>query len=412
MNKTQIAIFILLTALTQFSAGQWRGPDRDGHFPERGLLTTWPKDGPELMLKTSGIGEGFSSPVLHRGTIYVTGKKDTLDYLSSINLNGEINWQVPYGRSWIRSFGNSRSTPFLEDNRAYLLSGTGRLVCVDAGSGEEIWSADADKDFEADWHTWGLAESPLVVDDLVICSPTGQQTNMVAYNKFTGELVWQTVALGGQRSYVSPRLYEHGDSRLILGMSTHDVYAVDPASGEIAWSYPYHLQCEVEGRIRTIYTNTPLYRGREIFITSGYNNPAIMLELSADGKSVREKWRSNTLDNHHGHVVLVGDHLYGANWHDNRYGDWVCVDWETGEDMWTKKWYNKGSIITDGEMLYIYEEKSGNVALVKADPHKFEISGTFRVADGSGPHWAHPYINDGKLLLRHGDFLFVYNIRP
>jgi outer membrane protein assembly factor BamB len=33
------------------------------------------------------------------------------------------------------------------------------------------------------------------------------------------------------------------------------------------------------------------------------------------------------------------------------------------------------------------------------------------VNGGTGPHWAHPFISDGKLYLRHGDVLMVYNIK-
>jgi outer membrane protein assembly factor BamB len=358
-----------------------------------------------------GIGEGFSSPVEHNGTIYVTGKTDTLDYLTSINPDGEINWRIPYGRSWIRSYGNSRSTPFLEEDRAYLFSGTGRLVCVNAGSGEEIWSVMVDSIFEADWHRWGLAESPLVVDDLVFCSPAGKKTAMVAYNKYTGKLVWQTEPVGGQRSYVSPVLYEHNGIRLILGKTSKSLYAVDPSNGEIFWTYEYYTQKEKHRESGAIITNTPLCHGNEIFITTGYDYPAIMFTLSDDGRTLTEKWRNDTLDNHHGHVVRVGNYLYGANWYDNRNGDWLCLDWDTGKEMWVESWFTKGSIITAGNMLYIYEEKSGNVGLLEASPEGFKLKGTFQITHGAGPHWAHPGIYNGKLMIRHGDAMFVYNVQ-
>jgi hypothetical protein len=48
---------------------------------------------------------------------------------------------------------------------------------------------------------------------------------------------------------------------------------------------------------------------------------------------------------------------------------------------------------------------------VKPNPDHFDLISTFRVTDGTGPHWAHPAIQGGKLLIRHGDVLLVYNIR-
>jgi outer membrane protein assembly factor BamB len=405
-----IKIFFLLAMVSAVSA-QWRGPDRNGHFPGEGLLSEWPDGGPELLFSVSGIGEGFSSAVEYKGTIYVTGKLDSMDYLTSIGPGGEINWQVPYGRSWIRSFPNSRSSPFLVDDRAYLLGGKGRLVCADALTGKELWAVDVDEDFGADWHNWGLSESPLVVDDLVFCCPAGEQTAMVAFDKETGELVWKTRSIGGQRSYVSPVLYPYEGGRMILGMTSKYFYAVNPANGEILFTFSYYDQARKYRESGAILTNTPLFRGNEIFITTGYDYPAIMFALSEDGHSLTEKWRSDSLDNHHGHVVRVGDYLYGSNWYDNRNGDWVCLDWNTGETKWVEHWHTKGSIIFSDGMLYIYEEKSGNVGLVYPDPSGFDLRGTFQITDGEGPHWAHPAIYDGKLMIRHGDFLKVYDIR-
>lgn len=90
---------------------------------------------------------------------------------------------------------------------------------------------------------------------------------------------------------------------------------------------------------------------------------------------------------------------------------WVCVDWNTGKTLWTAKWYNQGSVIAADGMLYIYEEKSGHVGLVKPDPSKLNVVSEFQITKGEGPFWAHPVINDGKLYIRHGDLLMVYLIK-
>jgi len=411
MKRTAILIFLFLPFVAAAQPDQWRGPARDGHYPDKDLLKTWQKDGPELIFQVSGIGEGFSTPVEHRGIIYVTGKKDTMDLLTAIDQEGQVKWQIPYGRSWIRSFSNTRCTPTLEENRIYLISGTGQLVCMDAEKGDKLWSANTDADFEAEWHEWGISESPLIVDDMIICTPSGEQTTMVAYDKLTGELIWKSKPTGGERSYVSPVLYEYNDLRFILGMTSRDVIAVDPENGKILWTYPYYLSGGEDFDEGGIMTNTPVFHEDEIFITTGYDFPSVMLKLSADGKSISEKWRNEILDNHHGHVVKMGDYIYGANWKDNRRGLWVCLNWNTGDVMWEKKWHTKGSIITDSELLYIYEEKDGYVGLLKPDNEQFEIISTFQIKDGEGPHWAHPSIYNGKLLIRHGDILFLYNIR-
>jgi hypothetical protein len=110
-------------------------------------------------------------------------------------------------------------------------------------------------------------------------------------------------------------------------------------------------------------------------------------------------------------VVEVDGKIYGSNWKSNREGKWVCMDWNTGEIEYVADWYTKGSMVYADGMLYVYEERTGHVGLVKPDPKGFEVVSSFKVTKGTGPHWAHPFIADGKLFLRHGDVLLVYNIK-
>jgi len=96
---------------------------------------------------------------------------------------------------------------------------------------------------------------------------------------------------------------------------------------------------------------------------------------------------------------------------DNVNGNWVSVNWGTGKTNWEARWFTKGSIISADGMLYCYEDKSGNIGLVKPNPEKFELVSSLKIQKGSGPHWAHPSIYDGKLFVRHGESLMVYNLR-
>jgi outer membrane protein assembly factor BamB len=390
---------------------QWRGPHRDGIYPDKNLLKSWPQNGPELVLSVKNIGRGFSSPVMSNGIIYVTGMFDTTDYLTAMDMNGNFKWQVPYGRSWLQDPPDTRSTPTVEANRVYVVSGTGRLVCIDAGTGKEIWAVDVDKDYKSEWHRWGVAESPLIVDDKVVCTPGGKETSLVAFDKITGKLIWKSGSVGGQRSYVSPILFEYNSLRLILAMTTTNFFVVDPRNGVVQCSYPFYLKSSDPEPSGAILANTPVYMNDEIYITGGYNLPSVMLKLAPDGKSLTEKWVDNTLDNHHHGVVQVGGYIYGSNWIHNNKGNWVCLNWDTGKVEYESEWYSKGNIIYADGMLYLYEEKSGNVGLVKADPSKFEVISSFKVTEGNGQHWAHPAIFDGKLYIRHGDVLLVYNIK-
>lgn len=410
----KLCFLITLLPLTgAFSqSAQFRGENRDGIYHETGLLKSWPEGGPKCILTIEGIGKGFSSAVISAETIYVTGMKEAKDYLSAISFDGKIKWQVTYGNSWTKSFPESRCTPTVDGNRIYVLSGTGRLACIDAIDGKEIWAAEVDADFESQWHEWGVAESLLLVDNLVICTPAGKKAAVVAYDKVSGKLAWQTKSFDGQRSYASPVLFKWKDFRYILASTTKEMIAVIPETGKVVWSFT-HWQADRDQNEDggQIYINNPTIKDNEIFLTRGYNYPSMMLSVSADGKSVTEKWIDKTLDDHHHGVVVVDGFIYGSNWINNGKGNWVCLDWNTGAVKWEQTWNNKGPIILADGMLYIIDEKSGNVGLVKPDPAKFDLISSFKIDKGTGPYWAHPSIYDGKLLIRHGDVLMVFRIK-
>lgn len=402
-------IFLGFVLLSNAQTTQWRGPDRDGHFAETGLLKTWPESGPELLLQVEEIGKGYSSPIWVDGMIYTTGMIDTLDHLTAINPDGSFKWQVPYGRSWNKSFPDTRSTPTIDGNRIYVQSGTGQLSCINRENGVILWSVEVDKDFEGEYHIWGNSETPLIVDDKVICTPGGQKTSVVAFDKMTGETLWQTKSLGGPRAYASATVYKYRDLKYILAVIGTDLIAVVPETGEVAWHYKY-WDAKKWDQNGLIWTNTPVFHENEIFLTMGYDYPAVMLEMDTLGKGVTEKFIDHTFDNHHHGVILHDGYLYGSNWQNNKRGKWVCMKWDTGEIVYVDDWDTKGAMIMADGMLYCYNEK-GNVGLVKPDPDGFEVISEFKIKEGAGPHWAHPFIADGKLLIRHGEVLMVYDVK-
>ncbi|WP_347840240.1 PQQ-binding-like beta-propeller repeat protein [uncultured Draconibacterium sp.] len=407
---TLIAIFVAFNLCAQ-DLIEFRGIGRSGHYPETSLLKQWPENGPELLLKIEGVGKGYSTPIVVNQTIYVTGiKTDTTDMLSAFSLKGELLWDTPYGRSWTRSYTDSRSTPTYSDGKLYVSSGTGQLSCIDAQTGKLIWKVDAVEKYGGEIHRHGDAEAPLVVHNMVAYMVGGEKNTMVAFNKNNGEEIWQSKSLGGAKSYASPTLIQHNNRPIILAQTTDNLIGIDARNGTTLWNYnliQYHTSRQGVGG----NTNPPLYHNGEIFVTSGYDHPGLMFSLSEDGNTIRLKWQNDTLDNHHGGVVLLNGNIYGANWQHNSRGKWVSLNWETGKANWENEYENKGSIITADNMLYLYEEKRGNVALVEPSTEALKIKGSFVINDGAGPHWAHPAIYDGKLFIRHGDVLLIYNIR-
>jgi outer membrane protein assembly factor BamB len=395
---------------------EWRPENRTGVSAEKGLLKSWPESGPQLLWFNQELPSGFSSPTFGNECIYLTGNKDKSDILVAMDTLGKIKWQTPYGNSWNESYPESRCTPTVEGNRVYVSSGSGEIACIDGNSGAIIWSVKASEIYKGTFAPWGIAESLLIDGDKLYFSPCGQETTTIALNKKTGKFIWKTESLNDRPAYVSPILINYSGKKLLINVSASYIFAVDVRIGKIAWKIK-HLDLNAQKALAewsdapAIKCVTPLFKDGKIYVTGGYNHGGIMLKLTEGGNKAVVAWTDDVLDVHHGGVVLINGYIYGSNWLSNNDGNWCCIDWNTGKKEYEEHWKCKGSIISAEGLLYIYDERSGNVGLVKANPEKFDLISSFKITKGSGPYWAHPVIHNCKLFIRHGKVLMAFDIK-
>jgi outer membrane protein assembly factor BamB len=396
---------------------EWREENRTGVSAETGLLTSWPEGGPELIWMTTELPRGYSSVTFGNNTIYTTGFDGENDVLIALDSYGKIKWQTSYGRPWMESDPESRCTPTVEGDKVYVSSGFGDLACIDGISGEIIWSLEASEIYKGTYGQWGIAESLIIDGEKIYFSPGGPETMTIALDKTTGELIWKSESLDSKPGYVSPILIEYAGKKMIINVSLSYIFAVDASDGTILWKIRhedtvdhsgYHNQWPTLPLIKCV---TPLYKDGKIYVTGGYDTGAVMLAMNDDGTDVTVVWTDKVLDVHHGGVVLIDGYIYGANWINNGEGYWCCVEWNTGKKMWEEEWNKKGSIISAEGLLYIYDERHGNVGLLRPDTEKFDLISSFRIKEGSGPYWAHPVINNGVLYIRHGEALIAFDIK-
>jgi outer membrane protein assembly factor BamB len=385
---------------------EWRGIGRTGVYNETGLLKEWPENGPSLLWSISNLPIGNSSVSIANGMIFTTGLHVDFDAIVAMDMQGNVKWQKPFGRAWTQSYPDSRATPTIDGDLVYVASGMGDLACFKALTGELVWDRKVSEEYKGTYGRWGLAESLFILDNKVFFTPGGDETTMVALDKFNGKTLWKSKSLKEKPSYTSPMVIDYGGRKTIVNVTENSIFGVNPDNGEIIWTFDFGKYAEE----RNNNINTPIYHDGHIFVTSGYNHKSVMLKLSHDATSVSLVWVDEVLDVHHGGAVKVGNYIYGSNWKHNSMGNWVCLDWETGKVMYEKEWINKGSIISADEMLYCYEEKTGNIALVKPTPEDFKVVSSFKINSNRGPFWAHPVIKDGRLYIRHRNSLFVYNI--
>lgn len=412
IRLTCVLVIMITSSIELVNAqeAQWRGPNRDGVFPDTSLLSEWPAEGPEVLFVAEGLGKSFSSAVATSDMIFTTGVKDSTEYLTAMDQKGNILWQKPYGRCWEKSFPESRSTPTIDGERIYVHTGMDRLSCFNTKTGEEIWMVDIHEEYNSSWDMFGVSESPLIVDDKILTTPAGESTTVIALDKITGKLIWKSESMGTHKSNMAGMAIDHcGKKYFITATQTH-VLGVDVENGEIMWTYHYNF-LDSNGDNTTILANTPVYQDSCLWISNGWETKSVMLAINPDGKSVEEKYSDQTFDNQNHGVVLVDGFLYGSNFTGRNSGKWVCMNWNTGEIVWIADFHNKGPIIYADGMLYCLEEKRGNIALIKADPKEFKVTSTFKIEEGKGPFWARPAIYNGMLLVRHGDVLIAYDIK-
>jgi len=375
-------------------------------------LKSWPANGPGLVWKYDGLGKGWSSPTIANARIFVTGATNKKENLICLDLNGKMKWKVAYG-STAAFYRGARSTPAFDSGLVYVISGTGEVVCINTKKQIIEWKLNGYKISGGKSHHFGTAESPLVYDGKVFYTPCGQRTSMVAFDKLTGQIVWESPSLDDQSAYVSAVVIHRGEHDIIVTVTGMHIIGVDARTGEFLWTYHYVEKHMTRTKTNMLVQNavTPIYSDGQLYVTSGYNHVGVALQLSDDGRRVSLLWQDNTLDCHHGGVILHNGYIYGSSWHGNLKGSWVCLDWQTGQVMYDHTWYNKGSILYADEMLYCYEEKKGHIALVRPTPEAFDIVSSFQITMGSGEHWAHPVLCDGRLYIRHGDSLMVYDVK-
>lgn len=420
MNRIILLISMVLCCASGITKAQtleqWRGPHRDGIFPESGLLTQWPAEGPKLLWCTEGLPKGFSSACVTPAGIFTTGLVDTMDVVIGMDLNGQVKWKTPYGKYWRASFQDSRCTPTFENNKLYVTSGNGDVACIDALTGSIIWKVKASEKFGGTYGEWGIAESILILDDKIFFTPGGPKTTMVALNKNTGETIWMSETINDDPGYGSPNLIEYGGKKLILNITAMYLIAIDPDNGKIVWKIKYFdinsgASTKVWPDAPKINTFTPIFENGYVYITQGYNHCGAMFKLADDASNASLVWTDSLLDVHHGGVIWMNGYIYGSNWINNGDGKWCCIESKTGKKMYEQAWNCKGSIVSADGLLYIYDEKKGNVGLLRPNPEKFDLISSFKVPKGSGPNWAHPVIKNGILYIRHGNALMAYDIK-
>jgi outer membrane protein assembly factor BamB len=412
--KHLLPLILAITTATVSVADwpRWHGPNSDNVSPDIGLLKTWPEGGPLRIWEAAGIGEGYSSPSIANDIIYTSGAVGEKCVITALNRAGEIVWQEQNGPAWEGSYPGTRSTPTIADGLLYHLSGNGNLICLNADNGEKVWSVNILEEFDGRNIRWGLSESLLVFDDKVICSPGGEDVGMVALHKMTGDVVWKSAGSSKDGpGYASPILVNYqGLEQVVMPMS-ESIVGIRASDGELLWRYPHKVYTDQN-------ITTPLFQDGFVIISAcgRQGTTSLKLQVSGDQCDVEQHWLNETLDDKQGGIILVDGRLYGYAESQNRTEPWMCIDFESGETIFqsapiaSSYKYRNGSLTYADGMFYLFTD-DGNLALAKPGDTGFELAGMLNIEEpGKNPTWAHPVVFGGRLYLRYGDKLGVFDV--
>ncbi|MEO7297040.1 MAG: PQQ-binding-like beta-propeller repeat protein [Verrucomicrobiota bacterium] len=377
----------------------FRGPKRDGHYDEKPILTNWPANGLRELWRQP-VGGGYASFVIAEGRAFTIEQRRDGEVIAAYDIeNGAEIWTNNYPAHFDESMGGDgpRATPTYHQGKIFSLGAMGDLRCLEASSGKLIWKRDITADAHAPILTYGMASSPLIVDDKVIVQAGGKNYSVAAYDKESGQPLWHS--LDDEAAYSSPILVELAGEQQLLIVTKHRAVGLNPKNGKLLWSFPWVVKLQNRNIAQPVLLGT-----NRFFRSAGYGTGCATVEIAkvGDELTARVVWQNKNLKNKFSSSVFFDGFLYGLD-----EDILVCLDAKTGERKWKDGRYGYGQVLLASGHLVILSG-DGQLALVKATPEKHVERARFQAIRGKT--WNHPAISDGKIFVRNAVEMACFEI--
>jgi len=390
----------------ELGPGDWpgfRGAERDGRLTGVRIATDWDQSPPRELWRRR-IGPGWSSFAVigERAFTQEQRGEDELVVCYDMKSGAEL-WKHADETRFTETIAGPgpRATPTFQDGWLYAQGASGKLNCLDAATGAVRWSRDVAADSGAKVPIWGFSSSPLFVQGVVTVFAGGPEgKSVLGYKADTGELAWSTGQ--GILSYSSTQLAHIDDVDQLLIATDTGLSALDPRSGKVLWTHDWPVD-----NIARIVQPTLLGSGDVLIGTGmGVGTRRINVSRQGDAWQTKELWTSKAIKPYFNDLVVQNDHLYGI---DGQI--FMCVSLADGKIAWRTRGYGTGQVllIADQNLLLILSEE-GDVALVAAQPQAYKEVAKFKAIEGKT--WNHPVIAHGKLLVRNGEEVACFELKP
>ena len=380
----------------------FRGPHRDGCYEEIPIATHWPSNGLRPLWKQP-IGGGYSSFAIAGGRAFTIEQRRAQEAVTAYDVEtGRELWASAYPADFNEMMGGEgpRATPFFSEGKLYSLGAMGDLLCLEAASGKVIWKVNILSDNQASLMYYGMASSPLVVQEKLIVQVGGPNgKSVVAYDKLTGKHIWS--ALDDGCAYASPMLVQLAGREQLLVVTDRRAVGLQVSDGALLWAMPWIVKQRNRDNAQPVILGT-----NRFMLSAGYGTGSEAVEVSRtpNGFEAGPLWQNTLMKNKFTSSIFWQGYIYGLD--EDRL---VCLDAQTGERKWKDGLYGYGQVVEAGGCLIVLSGE-GQLALVKASPDHYQELAHFQAIEGKT--WNHPAMAGGKVLVRNELQMACFDLRP
>ena len=380
----------------------FRGPHQNGEYDGSPIITNWPSAGLRLLWKQA-CGGGYSSFAMADGRAFTLEQRRDAEVLVAYDIEtGRELWTNGWSAKFTEYHSDEgpRTTPVYDDGKVYALGATGEFRCVNATNGTLVWGKNVMTENSASLPDYGLAASPLIVDEKIILQPDAYHgKSVVCYDKRDGKMLWHALDL--PMGYATPMVVALGGERQVIVCGRLWVIGLRLDDGVERWRYPWHINNNERPITQPLLLGT-----NSMLVTAAYMTGCAAFEVDRtnDTFEARELWKNKNLKSKFASAVLWQGYVYGLD-----EDILVCVDAQTGERKWKDGRYGYGQLLLASGHL-ILQCANGELALIKATPESLTELARFPALHGKS--WNAPAIGGGRILLRNGAEMACYEISP
>ncbi len=411
-----LLITIVFLCCTQIAFSQdwpdWRGANRDGIWTESGLVDKFKSDTIPVKWRVP-IGSGYSGPTVANGKVYVTDRIEKPEAIERVlcfdEQSGKQIWEYKYDCDYVGVGypAGPRASVIINNGKAYSLGTMGHFFCFDAATGEVLWQKDLNTEYEIVMPIWGIASTPLIVDEKIIVHVSGSNNaSIVAFNKNTGNEIWRN--LDDRAGYSAPILIEKDGKQIVVNWTEHSLSGLSLETGEVHWRFPWKTGSGMS-------IATPVLHADHIFVSAFYSG-SLLIKLGNDYTTAEKVWqRSGESERKTDAIhcvmntpIILGEYIYGVD----SYGELRCLEFATGDRIWEdqtavkrNRWANI-HFVQKEDKTWMFNEQ-GELLITELSPEGFkEISRAFLIEPTKKQHprgvnWTHPAFANKCVFIRN-----------